>query len=99
MYYFKKNIIINDFYIGFNLLFFVFLFYFFDKNSLFKKDLEDITVFDSILMEYVNFYLFFLMFQVLYITIIGARILKLKKFDSLKFSFFLAIPTIIGAII
>ena len=70
-----------------------------DKNSEEKKEVSEITLKDSILIGCSQVFALVPGFSRSGTTIAAARLLKIKRTDAAKFSFFLSAPVVAGAVV
>lgn len=70
-----------------------------DKNSKEQKDVTEITLKDSILIGCSQVFALVPGFSRSGTTIAAARLLKVKRTDAAKFSFFLSAPVVAGAVV
>jgi len=93
--FFRKQYIL----IGLALIVMGIIIYVVDKKMANKKDLDDITLKDAILIGCSQVFALIPGFSRSGTTIAASRGLKVKKEDAAKFSFFLSVPVVLGSVV
>lgn len=91
----RNNFII----IGIALIFMGIIIYLVDKNSKSNKELNDITLKDALIIGCSQVFALIPGFSRSGTTIAASRALKINKEDSAKFSFYLSLPVVAGAVL
>jgi undecaprenyl-diphosphatase len=73
--------------------------YFIDKKSREVKDIKQVSLFDAITIGLLQVFALIPGFSRSGTTIVAGRICELKKEDAAKFSFYLSIPVVLGAVL